>query len=192
MRRGEKARSPDTTQTEWWTPRWLFESLEEAVPGLQFDLDPCSPGLAHTSWIPATRAFTKADDGLTAPWPAGAFVWLNPPYTRGDDEDSTGTGAWLARFNAHCAAGGDGLALVFERPDAGWFQRQVFEDRAIGRILWLKARVGFVDGAAVLAGGEAAAVPGTGTGSVLVAGGPVGEGVLRALVARFPLCGVLR
>lgn len=38
---------------EWYTPEWLFEAL-----GVQFDLDPCSPG-APPSRVPAREDWRK-------------------------------------------------------------------------------------------------------------------------------------
>ena len=49
----------------------LFNAL-----GLQFDLDPCSPGPGH--WVPANKIYTKEDDGLTSPWEGSVF--MNPPF----------------------------------------------------------------------------------------------------------------
>jgi hypothetical protein len=38
---------------EWYTPAWVFRAL-----GVEFDLDPCSPG-APPSSVPAKRHITK-------------------------------------------------------------------------------------------------------------------------------------
>ena len=54
---------------EWYTPKSVFDAL-----GVGFDLDVCSPGLDKT-WVPAERALTIAEDGLTSPW--NGFVWCN-------------------------------------------------------------------------------------------------------------------
>lgn len=56
---------------EWYTPREVFSAL-----GMDFDLDPCSPGSGH--WVPARRQFTKTDDGLSRPWRGRVF--MNPPF----------------------------------------------------------------------------------------------------------------
>jgi hypothetical protein len=55
---------------EWYTPPVIFEAM-----GLEFDLDPCSPG-AGLSFVPAKKHYTIDDDGLTSPW--SAHVWLKP------------------------------------------------------------------------------------------------------------------
>ena len=57
----------------WYTPAWVFEGM-----GIEFDLDVASPA-EPPPWIPAKRAFTVADDGLTMPWVG--VVWCNPPYS---------------------------------------------------------------------------------------------------------------
>jgi len=80
------------TSDDYYTPVWIFDRL-----GLHFDLDVCSPP-APPPWIPATRFFTMADDGLAQEW-AGR-VWMNPPYSR--------PGPWVERFLEHR----NGVALV--------------------------------------------------------------------------------
>ena len=80
------------TSDDYYTPAWLFERM-----GIAFDLDVCAPP-GGISYIPAERYYTKADDGLSAPW--CGRVWMNPPYS-----DSA---PWVDRFIAHR----HGIALV--------------------------------------------------------------------------------
>lgn len=89
---------------EWFTPKSVFDAL-----GVNFDLDVCSPGLdlAH---VPAKRAFTQEDDGLSQEWEG--FVWCNPPYGRGIEK-------WLDK----CAEHRNCIALVPSRTDTKWFQK---------------------------------------------------------------------
>jgi hypothetical protein len=89
---------------EWYTPPWLFEAL-----GVTFDLDPCSAGEGH-DFVPAKKRFTIRDDGLAQPWQG--TVWCNPPY-------GARTKLWIEKLARH----GDGIALVFNRMDAQWFQQ---------------------------------------------------------------------
>lgn len=98
---------------EWYTPPAVFDAL-----GLTFDLDPAAPS-GGVPWVPATRYFSKRDDGLAQPWD-GSRVWLNPPYGRATDR-------WLGKLADH----GDGLALVFARTDTAWFQRVATEATAL-------------------------------------------------------------
>lgn len=74
-----------TTSDDYYTPAWVFERM-----GITFDLDVCAPP-SGIPWIPATKYYTKADDGLSAPWVGR--VWMNPPYS-----EST---PWVARFLEH-------------------------------------------------------------------------------------------
>jgi hypothetical protein len=88
---------------EWYTPPDIFEAL-----GLDFDLDPCSPGPGH--WVPANKIYTRAEDGLVQPWFGRVFV--NPPFG-----GRHGHVPWIERFLDH----GDGIAIVRAYTSAGWF-----------------------------------------------------------------------
>ena len=54
---------------EWYTPPFIFDAL-----GLEFDLDPCSPGEDH--WVPATTVYTSG--GIERDW--FGTVFMNPPF----------------------------------------------------------------------------------------------------------------
>lgn len=110
---------------QWYTPKFLFDRL-----GVQFDLDPCSPGKKIVSWIPAKRHFTANDNGLLLRWQGR--VWLNPPY--GQE-----TPRWLKKLANH----GNGIALVFARTDTRWFHEYATRASLIcfmaGRIRFIKS-----------------------------------------------------
>lgn len=90
------------TSDDYYTPAWVFETM-----GLTFDLDVCAPP-SGIPWIPATRYYSKEDDGLSSPW--SGRVWMNPPYS--------GASLWVDRFIEH----GNGVCLLpFSK--SGWFQR---------------------------------------------------------------------
>jgi hypothetical protein len=118
--------SPDRIgkSVEWYTPRWIFDAL-----ALEFDLDPASPHDFDTQ-VPARVKYTRFDDGLKKPW-FGA-VWLNPPYNKD-------TPFWMRRLIDH----GDGLALVFSRTDARWFQECL---NACSACLLFQGRIEFIPG----------------------------------------------
>ena len=81
----------ERTSDDYLTPRWVFDTL-----GLEFDLDVAAP--PWDTHVPATRKYTMADDGLTAPWEGR--VWMNPPYSN--------SSPWVRRFITHA----DGIALL--------------------------------------------------------------------------------
>jgi hypothetical protein len=60
------------TSDEWFTPKWIFDSM----PGVVFDLDPAAPP-GGVPWIPARCHYSKVDDGLSQPW--YGLCWLNAP-----------------------------------------------------------------------------------------------------------------
>lgn len=109
---------------EWYTPRWVFDSL-----GLAFDLDPASPHDFETD-VPAKTKLTVFDDGLRRPW--FGRVWLNPPY-------GNQTAAWMRRMSDHA----NGIALVFSRTDASWCQEAMTSATAM---LFMSGRIEFVPG----------------------------------------------
>ncbi|MBK5571300.1 DNA N-6-adenine-methyltransferase [Ensifer sp. SSB1] len=121
---GEPRISPARKSVEWYTPKWIFDEL-----GISFDLDPSSPHDMETA-VPAAKKLTIYDDGLKTQW-AGR-VWLNPPY-------GPATGTWMGRMSAH----GNGIALVFSRTDASWFQDAM---RKATAVLFMAGRVSFVPG----------------------------------------------
>ena len=115
---------------EWYTPRKIFDAL-----GIEFDLDPCSPGKDTVPWIPAKRHLTVLDDGLNAHWEGTIF--MNPPY--GMD-----TPKWMEHLQTVYKVGiATGIALVFARPDTRWFHDYIpFADA----ICFIKGRIHFVSG----------------------------------------------
>ncbi len=108
---------------EWYTPRYIFEKL-----GVEFDLDPCSPGQEVVPWIPAQIHYTYLDDGLNKKWSGNC--WVNPPY--GMD-----TPRWMQRLCNH----GKGIALVYSRCDTKWFHLYAPHADAI---CFIKGRINFV------------------------------------------------
>jgi DNA N-6-adenine-methyltransferase (Dam) len=89
--------------SEWFTPPEIFSAL-----GLEFDLDPCSPGPGH--WVPARKIYTVGDDGLAQPWEG--LVFVNPPFG-----GRNGHVPWLRKFLDH----GNGIAIVRAYTSSAWF-----------------------------------------------------------------------
>lgn len=134
---------------EWFTPKWIFDAL-----GIEFDLDPCTPGVELTH-VPALIGYTLPEhDGLTAPW--HGRVWCNPPYGRGIEK-------WLHRCADHAQEGGSALALVPNRTDTAWFQDAAQRAEAV---LFPAGRIKFCPGHK-----DAPATGSPGTGSAFLAYG---------------------
>jgi hypothetical protein len=152
MSKGFTHESTYNESKEWYTPRKIFDAL-----GLEFDLDPCSPGANVVPWIPAAQHFTCQDDGLVKRWTGR--VWLNPPY--GSD-----TPKWMCRLAEH----GDGIALVFARCDTQWFHDYGVRADAI---CFIKGRIQFVKAQDAVAYAEGRQNPkdSCGAGSMLLAFG---------------------
>jgi hypothetical protein len=109
--------------SEWFTPREIFQTI-----GLEFDLDPCSPGPGH--WVPARNIFTKYDDGLTQRWHGVTFV--NPPYG-----GRNGHVPWLKKFLDH----GNGIGVFRAYTSAGWFHAHMPRAHAL---LFPKGKTKFI------------------------------------------------
>lgn len=84
----------------WLTPLEIVNALGT------FDLDPCGE-LFHPT---AKKIFTE--NGLQKEW--FGRVWLNPPYSE--------VGLWLDKLYESRVSG---VALVFNRSDTKWFQKQI-------------------------------------------------------------------
>jgi hypothetical protein len=108
---------------EWYTPSWLFEAI-----GVEFDLDPCSPG-RPPSTVPARELYTKADNGLARDWHGS--VWLNPPFSSKRE--------WYERLLAH----GNGIALMPARTETHDLQTYM---GGADLLLFMKGRVYFERG----------------------------------------------
>jgi len=144
----------DNTTVDWWTPKWVFDSLGET-----FDIDVAAPE-GGVPWIPAGLYFTKETDGLKQDW-GNCFVWCNPPYGRE-------TGAWMRRMQQH----NNGIALVFSRTDCLWFHEYCVLAEAI---VFLRGRISFIDGYG------ATKSSGAGAGSMLVGFGERADKALRRI-----------
>jgi len=143
QKKGFAHESQGVETVEWYTPPWIFESLD-----IKFDIDVCAPE-GGVEWIPSKRYYTKEDDGLTSEWVGN--IWCNPPYGKY-------TSTWLEKMHQHR----NGISLVFARTDCRWYHNYVAKADAI---LYLKGRVKFVDGDCVSGGS------GAGSGSMLIAWG---------------------
>ena len=82
----------DPNKDEQYTPKWLFDRM-----GIHFDLDVAAPTGGALN-VPASRYYTKADDGLVQPWTG--FIFMNPPYSKAKP--------WVEKFISH----GHGIALL--------------------------------------------------------------------------------
>jgi hypothetical protein len=88
--------------TEWFTPAIWFKAF-----GIKFDLDVAAPS-GGVSWVPATRYFTKEDDGLAQEW--SGLVFCNAPYSEME--------RWVDKFVHHA----NGIMLVPDNTSTKWFQ----------------------------------------------------------------------
>jgi len=103
------------TKDDHYTPKWIFDAL-----GLHFDIDVASPP-GGIPWVPKTRYFTRADDGLSQPWEGR--IWCNPPFSK--------PGPWADRMVEH----GNGILLCGVSKSA-WMDRIWASDAAITLLPW--------------------------------------------------------
>lgn len=108
---------------EWYTPSWLFDAL-----GVEFDLDPCSPG-SPPSTVRAKQHLTKAENGLSAEWEGN--VWLNPPFSS--------KRLWYQRMLDH----GRGIALIPAKTETHDLQTYM---QASDAMLFVRGRIYFERG----------------------------------------------
>lgn len=136
---------------EWYTPKWLFDSLE-----LKFSIDVCAPIELKYVHTPTKRYFNEMDDGLSQKWEG--LVWCNPPYSLPEPwairciEHGNGlllthipmNAEWCSRVWEHC----DGIrlfqAIEFIRPDGAlqrpgnWLQLAAFGVKAANALSAMK------------------------------------------------------
>lgn len=97
---------------EWYTPESIIERTIALFGSI--DLDPCSNGRENPN-VPATRHFTKSDNGLSLDWFGN--VYMNPPYGREIDE-------WVKKAvgEYESSQATAVVALVPSRTDTVWFR----------------------------------------------------------------------
>ncbi|WP_237761874.1 phage N-6-adenine-methyltransferase [Stenotrophomonas maltophilia] len=128
-------RLPAAQSTDTWLtpPELIWGSPKEGYTGLgPFDLDPATPENGMP-WPTAARMLKPSDDGLASEWPADAFVFMNPPFGRGQE-------AWMEKMANHP---GGGIALVFARTETKWFQRFVLNHPNISAVVFQDGRLKF-------------------------------------------------
>ena len=108
---------------EWYTPSFIFNALN-----MQYDLDPCSPGENH--WVPATKVFTKEDDGLAQEWHGRVF--MNPPFGK-----RNGHVPWLKKFIKHK----NGIGIVRAYTSSAWWHEYVPQ---IDAVLFPRGKTKFI------------------------------------------------
>jgi DNA N-6-adenine-methyltransferase (Dam) len=116
------------SHTEWYTPEEFFNSM-----GVEFDLDPCSPGKPIVPWNPARRHLIEKDDGLATDW-GKAFCWMNPPYGLRWNVDD-----WIEKFVAHR----NGVALLPDFTSTGWWHLLT---ASADVVMFVKPKIYFTNG----------------------------------------------
>jgi len=116
------------SHTEWYTPPEFFNSM-----GVEFDLDPCSPGKQIVPWNPARRHLIEKDDGLATDW-GNAFCWMNPPYGLRWNVDE-----WIEKFVAHR----NGVALLPDFTSTGWWHLLT---ASADVVMFVKPKIYFTNG----------------------------------------------
>ena len=116
---------------EWQTPTYVLDAARAAMGGI--DLDPASCASANDR-VGAAVYFDQPTDGLTAAWPSGARVWLNPPYA------TPKIRAFVARALRH---DGPVILLTNNATSTQWAQRLLEAEGA--HVCCLRERVKFID-----------------------------------------------
>lgn len=90
---------------EWFTPRYITESLGE------FYLDPCD---SYDSGLLPIAKYRYCSTGLERHW--DGRIWCNPPY-------GNKTFEWIKRLAEH----GNGIALIFVRTETKGFHSEIWQ-----------------------------------------------------------------
>lgn len=124
--------SNNSGNNEWYTPAAIIDAARAVMGG--FDLDPASSEIANRT-VGAEQIFTQDDNGLNQEWPVGR-IWMNPPYAQ------PLMGQFASKFAAEIRRGSEGVVLVNNATETGWFQEMAEECSAI---CFPRARIKFLD-----------------------------------------------
>lgn len=104
---------------EWYTPAIYVNAARQVMGNI--DLDPASCELANQV-VQAERYYDVYAHGLLQHWHGN--VWLNPPYGREKDNQSSQE-VWTCKLIAEYEAGHveQAILLVNASTSTGWFQR---------------------------------------------------------------------
>ncbi|EGQ62784.1 phage N-6-adenine-methyltransferase [Acidithiobacillus sp. GGI-221] len=116
---------------DWTTPSHLLNLILNVLGRKGFDLDPCSPSLKGP--VPASRYYTRREDGLKQAWEG--LVFVNPPYSQ--------MRHWSSKLVDAAACGVQIIALVPSRTGTQWWH-QVLDGGA--RPIYLRGRLRFGEG----------------------------------------------
>lgn len=106
---------------EWYTPQPIIKAVLAALGGI-VDLDPCADPERS---FPATRHYTRVENGLIRPW--NGSVYMNPPYGRTVDPntgENVDIRAWTTKLRDELGPNGwttEAVALLPMRADTTWF-----------------------------------------------------------------------
>jgi phage N-6-adenine-methyltransferase len=124
--------SNNSGNNEWYTPAVFIEAARDVMGGI--DLDPATSEVANRT-VKAGKIFTAEDDGLSQDWPQSR-IWMNPPYAQ------PLMGQFATKYAQAIRGGSEGIVLVNNATETGWFQEMAAECSAI---CFPKSRIKFLD-----------------------------------------------
>lgn len=113
----------EKSTNDWITPYEIVRALRKDIG---FDLDPCASH--NQTQHHAQNNYYIEDDGLSREWTGRVFC--NPPY-----------GKIAEKFIRKLAAHGNGIALIFSRPDTKVWHESIFPKAHA--ILFTEGRIAF-------------------------------------------------
>lgn len=117
---------------EWYTPAAFIDAARAVMGGI--DLDPATSEIANRT-VQAGKIFTAENDGLAQDWPVSR-IWMNPPYAQ------PLMGQFASKYAQAIRDGSEGVVLVNNATETGWFQEMAAECSAI---CFPKTRIKFID-----------------------------------------------
>lgn len=124
--------SHNSGNNEWYTPAVFIAAARAVMGGI--DLDPATSEIANKT-VQADCIFTAEDDGLSKDWPV-TRIWMNPPYAQ------PLMGQFASKYAQAIRDGSEGVVLVNNATETGWFQEMAAECSAI---CFPKTRIRFLD-----------------------------------------------
>ncbi len=116
------------TDSDFNTPPWIIELVEQLDPNNGIGLDPCSNA---TSMVHATTTYDIVSNGLIHSWRGHGLVFMNPPHSMSPNNIEP----WMDKLNEEFAVEEPStdqfVGLIPAKTDPAWFHETIPQCAAV-------------------------------------------------------------